>query len=687
MGLWGSKKVRSRSYSSFYSSDEEPIDIGKTAAFLSGFHHTNFTDEFNAQYDGCFLHKLNNAQRWAQKKFLWGTFDCTTSAKTTTANSESVTEFITQIAGEPVVNVSYHTGSLEPLYLLRNQVLEDYSDWDINNPTIDSVYEYSNSKLEKEGTSTYITATWTNTTDEEDTKEYTVDITDLQIKNQLDTLLYISYSLASDPETTLYYNYDLTSNPLHASFKFTQKSKNKLEYYFLAPLRIENKDLYKSTKESHKKLWNSSKKLISRLGIKPKDLSKQVLTDEGDMGKINEVYLMPGVPISSTANYINKYVFEFFKYIYKSYGSNGFIKLQDYLSGILLEWGTITRDRVAHKGKIGKITKKRENGRFIVMKNVSTEYAIQYSIQGLHLTDIICNEEAITEDLPENLYDADYIHSGGFILPLNRVVLNKLSINDRNRVAMSSIRLVFDYHDKVSKSFFESAIGKLIATLVFKPMEIMKKLGLRFLLFGTLGLVFGTFLKHTAIGKFVNKVVALAEKLEHLPMQLTIRFLFRLIGVNGTIIVATLVSIVLAVYGQGDKVSMIWKLIIQQIISEIFNALNSEITRDYRKSMRRISKDMQSLQEEMDEFREELDMHKNLSGISTTIMQLALLKSAFNSYVALSGRTYELLTKMPTDVQDAIDNIFDWQKNFLMNFAITPDTLILGNMRKDILLA
>ena len=405
------------------------------------------------------------------------------------------------------------------------------------------------------------------------------------------------------------------------------------------------------------------------------------------MDKINEVYLMPGVPISSTANYINKYVYEFFKYIYKSYGSNGFIKLQDYLSGILLEWGTITRDRVAHKGRVGKITKKRENGKFIVMKNVSTEYAIQYSIQGLHLTDIICNEEAITEDLPKNLYDADYIHSGGFILPLNRLVLNKLSINDRNRVAMSSIRLVFDYHDKVSKSFFESAIGKLITTLVFKPMEIMKQLGLRFLLFGTLGLIFGTFLKKTAIGKFVNKVVALAEKLEHLPMQLTIRFLFRLIGVNGTIIVATLVSIVLAVYGQGDKVAAIWKLIISQIISEIFNALNSEITRDYRKSMRRISKDMQTLQEEMDEFREELDMHKNLSGISTSIMQLALLKSAFNSYVALSGKTYELLTKMPTDVQDAIDNIFDWQRNFLMNFAITPDTLILGNMRKDILLA
>ena len=102
--------------------------------------------------------------------------------------------------------------------------------------------------------------------------------------------------------------------------------------------------------------------------------------------------------------------------------------------------------------------------------------------------------------------------------------------------------------------------------------------------------------------------------------------------------------------------------------------------------MKKISNQMKSLNKEMEEFQQELDMHKKMNGMNAAMIAAILSSNAMQLYTAVSGKTYEYLTRLPTDVQDKIESIFDWERDFLMPVEITPAQILLGNTNSELLL-
>ena len=679
MGMWGSKKVRDRYYSSFYTNDEDAIDLAKTSAYVACKQHMSFTEVFNTQIEHCFYTKLMGAQKWARKHFIWGTFD--SKERSTRISKPKLKAYIESLEGESITIRTSSTAPLNPLIYLQDVIRQDYPGYEPGDK-LGGIYEYDGTELVRINSSilhvSKLVAVFKNPEDKEDTVQYELDI---DTNSQLDLYVYATYVLDSNPEEVKHIYYNITkNNNVTVNVSVLPDSK---KWFFLAPLRIKKTNLYNTSDPELKKIWKSSFRLINKLNINAKYISKQLFTGKGasNFKKINEAYITFGVPISSTSQYLDKYIYYFIEYLYKQYGSNNYIKLQDYLSGFLLEWGTITREIVDHSGKRSRIYKTKEGKNFCVYRNISSTRAIKYSVRNLELTDIVLNETAVSEDIPKNLYDSSYVKEGGFIFPLNTDVLKKLSVSDRNRVCLTSTRLVFDYHEKVSKSFFETKLGKFVK-LNFRLMELMND----YLLFGELGVLFATVLKNTFIGKIYNKFMGFMKKLQNMPMQLTVRVFLKVLGPIVTIIIAVVAAIVMSIYGQSAAASKLLSFVLQEVIKQMFTALVTELGRYIQKDMKKISNQMKSLNKEMEEFQQELDMHKKMNGMNAAMIAAILSSNAMQLYTAVSGKTYEYLTRLPTDVQDKIDSIFDWERDFLMPVAITPAQILLGNTNSEVLL-
>lgn len=680
MGMWGSKKVRDRYYSSFYSNDEDAIDLAKTSAYVACKQHMSFTEVFNQQIEHSYYVKLLGTQKWARKHHIWGTFDST--ERSTRISRSKLKAYIESLEGESIINLSYSIAPLNPLIYLQDTIRNDYPGYEPGDK-LGGIYEYVGTEVVKISSSllhvSKLVALFQNPEDSEDKIEYELDI---DIKSELDLYVYATYNLESDPETEKHIYYNITKNDnVTVNVQVEQDSK---KWFFLAPLRIQKTALYKSSDPEHKKIWKSSFRLLNKLGINGKFISKQLFTgkNSSNFKKVNEAYITFGVPISSASQYLDKYIYYFIEYLYKHYGSNNYFKIQDYVSGYLMEWGTITREITDHSGKRNRIYKTKEGKNFCVYKNISSTRAIKYSVRNLELTDIILNENAVTEKIPDNLYDSSYVKEGGFIFPLHVDVLKKLSLSDRNRVCLTATRLVFDYHEKVSKSFFETKLGKFVK-LNLKLMELMND----YMFFGELGVLFATVLKNTFIGKIYNKFMGFMKKLQNMPMKLTVRLFLKVLGPIVTIIIAVIAAIIMSIYGQGAAASKLLSFVLQEVIKQMFVALTEELQRYMQKDMKKITNQMKSLNKEMQEFQEELDMHKKMNGMNAAMIAAILSTNAMQLYAAVSGKTYEYLTRLPTDVQDKIDSIFDWEKEFLMPIAITPAQVLLGETNSEVLIS
>ena len=552
MGLWGSKKVRSRSCSGLLDPSTAAFSLSTTAIIAANDYKSKFMDNLLTLAKSCTYTKLVRAQTWAKKKFPWGLLD-TNARYTYTVDRAALFSFLQSQSSEIVELITVSTGSADPLTLATPTILQSYPDYDVSIHSFvseDLTYTYNGANVIGSNIIVSFSA------DDEHIVNFTITA------DNNGNYLYVYYK---DGDSYKYYFQNLAVN---SNFVTERVKSFQSDYFFIVPFRLHEqrlKNLAKSDAE-YKTLWKRSKQLVTKLGFdlelidsrvhgwekKPK---KDDGTEQGDLGNIDEGYLYFGVPITGSNRAVDEYIFKYCLYL-KDIGSNKVtcgdsswydgIHLQDYLSGVNVDWGDVTVDYIPHSGKPGKYYKEGFGNTFIIMKQLANGTAKRITVTNFSITDIICNEYCTTHGIPGDLSTTDT--NDPFLIPLCKSVLQDMGISNRNQVCLHALRLMLDYHEKKSKSFSESKLGKLLIIHIYAPI-----IGAVLPVIGTVAYVQAVYQmviqnkNPTGLAKMLLKTAEKLHKLNNLPLVT----LFKLLGPKLGLIVLIIIIIIIAIFTFG----------------------------------------------------------------------------------------------------------------------------------------
>ena len=180
------------------------------------------------------------------------------------------------------------------------------------------------------------------------------------------------------------------------------------------------------------------------------------------------------------------------------------------------------------------------------MKQLANGMAKRITVTNFSITDIICNEYCTTHGIPGNLSVTDT--NDPFLIPLCKTVLQDMGISNRNQVCLHALRIMLDYHEKKSKSFSESKLGKLLILHIYAPI-----IGAVLPVIGTVAYVQAVYQmviqnkNPTGLAKTLLKTVEKLHKLNNLPLVT----LFRLLGPKLGLIVLIIIIIIIAIFTFG----------------------------------------------------------------------------------------------------------------------------------------
>lgn len=560
MGLWGTKKVRSRSCQGMMDDSATAISINAIASVAATDYHVNYMEAFLESASKSFYTKLIAAQKWAKKWYPWGLLD-TNSRISYNVDRSTLFNKIQSTESEDITLLTVSTGSADPLTLALPDILAEYPDYDPNEKVIhtdDLDYAYNGATINKSGL--FRISYLEFVADEEHSIIFPVEAS-LQ-----SNFLYVCYLAGEDKK---YYFEELTDNLPSYITKKEVKFQN--DYFFIVPFRLKEtrlKYLAKKEPNNYKNLWNKSKKLLKKLNLDlelidskahgwDKSPKKDDGSTQGDLSSIDEAYIYFGVPINGTSKAINEYIFKYCLYL-KKVGStnvvcgdsswNDGIHLQDYVSGINVDWGEVIVDYCDHKGKIGEYYKERQGNNFVIMKQLAKGRAKRITVTKFSITDIIYNEYCTTHKVPDNLNQDT--NDTMFLLPLSKSVLKTMGFSARNQVCLHALRLVLDYHEKVKKHFAESKLGMIFSYVFYAPLLM----GVPFLqiptIVGTAQGLFQVIVQNknpTGLARLVLKYANKANELTMLP----IKTLFKVLGPEFGLVVLIIIIIVVSIFTFG----------------------------------------------------------------------------------------------------------------------------------------
>ena len=149
MGLWGSKKVRSRSCSGLLDPSTAAFSLSTTAIIAANDYKSKFMDNLLTLAKSCTYTKLVRAQTWAKKKFPWGLLD-TNARYTYTVDRAALFSFLQAQSSETVELITVSTGSADPLTLAAPTILQSYPDYDVSTHSFvseDLTYTYNGANV------------------------------------------------------------------------------------------------------------------------------------------------------------------------------------------------------------------------------------------------------------------------------------------------------------------------------------------------------------------------------------------------------------------------------------------------------------------------------------------------------------------------------------------------------------
>lgn len=560
MGLWGTKDVRNRSCQGMLDDSATAISINAIASVAATDYHVNYMEAFLESASKSFYTKLMAAQKWAKKWYPWGLLD-TNSRISYSVDRSALFNKIQSTESEDITLLTVSTGSADPLTLALPDILAEYPDYDPNEKVIhtdDLDYAYNGATISKVGSIRMALLEFT--ADEEHSIKFSIEAS-LQ-----SNFLYVCYLAGEDKK---YYFEELTDNL--PSYVTKKEVKFQNDYFFIVPFRLKEtrlKYLAKKEPNNYKNLWDKSKKLLKKLNLdlelidskahgwdkKPK---KDDGSTQGDLSSIDEAYIYFGVPINGTSKAINEYIFKYCLYL-KKVGStnvvcgdsswNDGIHLQDYLSGINVDWGEVIVDYCDHKGKIGEYYKERQGNNFVIMKQLAKGRAKRITVTKFSVTDIICNEYCTTHKVPDNLNQET--NDTLFLLPLSKSVLKTMGFSARNQVCLHALRLVLDYHEKVKKHFAESKLGMIFSYAFFAPLLMGIPVIDIPVMIGTAQGLFQVIVQNknpTGLARLVLKYANKANEISMLP----IKTLFKVLGPELGLVVLIIIIIVVSIFTFG----------------------------------------------------------------------------------------------------------------------------------------
>lgn len=561
MGFWGSKKERSRACIGLLDESNAAYSIGTASVIAASDYKCKFMDAYLELAQKSLYTKLVNAQKWAKKHFPWGLLDSNNHTEYT-VNKPLLQAYLQQ--ENPIEIVTASVGSADPLMLGLNEIISQYPQYDPATKSItidDVVYTFNGA---------------TTTGDTISIEFYADDEHNIIINatgNYRGTYLYVAYT---ELEETKYFIQDITNNvPPYVTAKNKSYSS---DYFFIVPFRLHEQRLKKLSHDNPNEflnLYNKSKQLIKKLGYnlelidsrlhdfkdKPK---KDDGSTQGELGKMDEGYIYFGVPISGSAIEINEYIFKYCLYLHKinstkvvmgSYTWNDGIHLQDYLSGVNVDWSDVIIDYINHNGKPNTYYKESSGDDFIIMKQLTKTRAKRITVKSFTITDIICNEYCTTHYVSDALHHTE-TRDELFLIPLCKSVLMDMGFSRRNQVCLHGLRVVLDYHEKKSKSFSESKIFKMVVMSLYAPIffsvaPITTSVGYSQGMFQLLTNKNPTGLAKTLM-RLSFKIHNIATKVNNIVM-IPVKTLFKVLGPKLGLIVLIIIIIIVTIltFGAG----------------------------------------------------------------------------------------------------------------------------------------
>lgn len=504
MGLWGSEKIRTRSYMSMYDEDTGVLNLAGLASISANKQGLSWYEAFTKEMEKSSYSKIMSLQNWAKKHYVLGNLDSNdVEIKNIVWNSDCQSWLEEQLGTE--VEIQDHvTGDFEPELLVYEQVLEQYPDYIFQGGFTKDGESYSFYQAK-----TYKVTEYTPDKGPQEVLKIFVEfksesgksvtfsspITNPTPSNEY---LYVTYTDPEDSTRWRIFYYDLTAD--FYSFPGLEKTTQKAEdvWFPMIPFRLLQQRLDQTDNPDHQKWWKDVKKACAKLGIPASRIIKGLHnkkdsdgnTEENDeINKIKGCQLFFGVPVSTKQIACDAYCYEFLGYLMSRQKttqktiqigpstqvvfSMNKLHLQEDSAGFTLYWSTVTKSNVTKEFK-GKYFKEKYGSGIKIYKRTKDNKATCYSVDNIYITDTIWYDtDQGTHRVPDDLYQGSFVQEEGFLFPLHRGILKKLPLTYRNQVATASFRFIFDFYDRVSKKWYQNFFVRIFIFIIFRIIDIL----------------------------------------------------------------------------------------------------------------------------------------------------------------------------------------------------------------------
>jgi hypothetical protein len=324
---------------------------------------------------------------------------------------------------------------------------------------------------------------------------------------------YYSLNTALQPVGRLrYFNYDESLNtfPLLSIDESLEKST----YFPVVPVVLGGKDLMarpEDTESEEYKIWQSCRQQLAKMQIKPENISKALFgpfdedvdeTDKPDPKDLDYGYVILGASLTDTRKEVIHYYHNYFKYLadqitfkktdfdawllnkrYTPPSNKVIVKQQGYhieLEFLYItieeETGTLldeeekpvkyTREVVYNENiDIDDNTVVRRDA-LILRKQVAPNVIEKVTVISPHLTTVIRgrNADCTLKDAEEN--------DVAFVVPLNKSVIDSMTLAERNHVVFASMQLVINSVTTVKVKWYQTKWFQIFVTVVMTVVTI-----------------------------------------------------------------------------------------------------------------------------------------------------------------------------------------------------------------------
>lgn len=269
-------------------------------------------------------------------------------------------------------------------------------------------------------------------------------------------------------------------------------------YYPSIPLRVDNED-YTDEKHQRTQLYKTGEKFLNKLGIDMAQVSEQV-NDNDQVDEIDYAFIVFGVDIRTEHWATKEYLYRFFQYLdsLSAYVEQDFIDWENQGGvnrgspktntlkirnsrhekdryNIELQWQYITTEvKTGSIGDVGHIDITSGGGRtfnfkgsdlildassLYVRKQITENAYEEMRIVGLTHENHIYNGHSVILTTQDAFTEED---ESGFILPLNRAILQQMSLKVVTQLAYNCTHIVFNSYKVVKKRWYQRGWFKVV---------------------------------------------------------------------------------------------------------------------------------------------------------------------------------------------------------------------------------